>query len=62
MAQFFAMGGYAAFVWPCYALAVVVMAWLLLASLRWARNAEAELETVRRTRSDRPRRDTEETE
>jgi len=41
--NFFAMGGYAAFVWPAYALAAIVLAGLLAVSLRQLRRAEAEL-------------------
>jgi len=40
---FFAMGGYAAFVWPAYALAGIVLVGLLIVSLRQLRKAEAEL-------------------
>ena len=36
---FFAMGGYAAYVWPAYGVALVVLAGLLL--LRWRRLSEA---------------------
>ncbi len=53
---FFAMGGYAAFVWPCYALAAVVMAGLLVASLRGARRREDELDRLQQLRRDRPAR------
>ena len=41
--NFLAMGGYAAFVWPAYALAAMVLAGLLATSLRQLRKAEAEL-------------------
>jgi heme exporter protein D len=48
MAQFFAMGGYAAFVWPAYALSVIVLAglaaWTLWANRR-ARNLLHRMET-----------------
>lgn len=40
---FLAMGGYARFVWPAYALAAIVLVGLLIASLRQLRKAEAEL-------------------
>jgi heme exporter protein D len=40
---FFAMGGYAGFVWPAYALAAVLLVGLLALSLRRLRKAEAEL-------------------
>ena len=41
--SFFAMGGYAGFVWPAYALAAIVLVGLLAHSLRQLRKAEAEL-------------------
>ena len=28
MSAFFSMGGYAAFVWPCYLLTAVAMTWI----------------------------------
>ncbi|MCE9648358.1 MAG: heme exporter protein CcmD [Parvibaculum sp.] len=34
MAQYFDMGGYAAFVWPAYAIVALVMAGLVVATLR----------------------------
>ena len=40
---FLAMGGYAKFVWPAYALAAIVLVGLLAASLHRLRKAEAEL-------------------
>jgi len=45
--SFFAMGGYAVFVWPAYALAVAVLAGLLIGSLRQLRRAQAELAAQR---------------
>lgn len=42
-AEFLAMGGYAAYVWPALGLSAVVLAWLLGASIRSARRREAEL-------------------
>ena len=38
MAEFLDMGGFAAFVWPCYALSLGGMVWLGLAS--WLRVRE----------------------
>ena len=35
MSEFLHMGGYAAFVWPCMALAVVVLGWNVLAARRF---------------------------
>jgi heme exporter protein CcmD len=32
---FWAMGGYARYVWPCFALAAVVLAWNLMAARRY---------------------------
>ncbi len=40
---FLAMGGYAGFVWPAFGLAAVVMAGLVLVSLRELRVREAEV-------------------
>jgi len=34
MAHYFAMGGYAAFVWPAYAIAAIVLGGITLASWR----------------------------
>ena len=34
MSEFLRMGGYAAFVWPSFALAVVVIAWNVIAARR----------------------------
>jgi len=34
MSEFLHMGGYAAFVWPCMALAAVVLGWNVLAARR----------------------------
>lgn len=50
MSQFFAMGGYAAFVWPAYGVTTLVLLGLLLgAVLRLRRNRKrvAELEAAR---------------
>jgi heme exporter protein D len=43
IATYLAMGGYAPFVWPAYALAAIVLVGLLALSLRALRKAEAEL-------------------
>lgn len=37
---FFAMGGYAAFVWPAYAISIIALVALALASWRGMRRAE----------------------
>lgn len=41
--EYFAMGGYAAFVWPAYAITAAVLAVVFGASLRSLRRTEAEL-------------------
>lgn len=57
MVEFLAMGGYAAYVWPAFAFALVVMAGLFAQSWRAARRVERELvdlrAAVRRPGSDR---------
>ncbi len=46
MSAFFGMGGYAAFIWPCYLLTLGGMIWLALASWRRAKVAAARLEEM----------------
>lgn len=53
MAEFLSMGGYAAFVWPAYGIAALVMAGLLVATLRDLRRREA---LLRMLEENRPRR------
>jgi len=43
LVKFLAMDGYAAYVWPALGLTVLVLAGLLIASARSAREREAEL-------------------
>lgn len=43
MSEFFAMGGYAAFVWPSYGLALATLAALAAVSWRARTRARAEL-------------------
>lgn len=43
LSSYFAMGGYAGYVWPAYALAALVIAGLLLASWRGLKAREREL-------------------
>ncbi|NIJ41273.1 heme exporter protein D [Parvibaculum indicum] len=53
MAEFFHMGGYAAFVWPSYGLAALVfigVIWQSLADLRAQKRLVDKLETRRRNR------------
>lgn len=44
--SFLSMGGYAAFVWPAFAVAAAVLTGLFLASWRQARAREAELDAL----------------
>ena len=56
ISSFFAMGGYAVYIWPSYALAAVVMVGLLVVSRRgWLAN-EAALKTLQESRPGRRRR------
>jgi heme exporter protein D len=48
LTDFLAMGGYAAYVWPAYGFAALVLIALLVQSWRSARRRDAELEQVRR--------------
>ncbi len=54
--SFLAMGGYGAYIWPCYLLATVVMVGLLVVSVRTARRREGELDRLQQLRRDRPGR------
>jgi heme exporter protein D len=60
LSDFFAMGGYGAYVWPAFGFAAVVLLGLLLQSWRTARRRAAELEQLRAElrpgRAGRPRR------
>ena len=53
MADFFAMGGYAAYVWPSYGLTAVVMLGLLILSLRELKDNEATLKALETLRPNR---------
>ncbi len=44
VSAFLDMGGYAAFVWPSFAITAVVLVGMLVASLRWLRSNEAALD------------------
>ncbi len=43
MQEFFAMGGYGAFVWPAYGASTLVLGWLWVSSLRRLRGLERAL-------------------
>jgi heme exporter protein D len=46
LAEYFAMGGYAVYVWSSYAAAAAVLIGVLIASLRSLRARGAELEAI----------------
>jgi heme exporter protein D len=48
LSDFFAMGGYGAYVWPAFGFAVAVLLGLLWQSWRAARSRDVELEQLRR--------------
>ena len=54
IANFFAMGGYAAYVWPAFAVAAIVMAALVVSTLTTLHRRERELADIEETRSRRP--------
>jgi heme exporter protein D len=57
MGEFFAMGGYAAYVWSAFGFTILVLAGLWILSWRRMRAKEAEVEALRaRLRSQRPPR------
>ncbi len=54
--NFFEMGGYAAFVWPCFGLTALVMLGLLVTTLRDLRARERRLQQLEAQRPARRRR------
>jgi heme exporter protein D len=44
--SFFAMGGYAAYVWPAYALTAAIMIAFLITTLRSLRNRQKSLQSL----------------
>ncbi len=53
--NFLSMGGYAAYIWPTYGVAVVVLGALVVTSLRTARARAAEVAAMEATRPRRHR-------
>ncbi len=51
--DFWAMGGYAAFVWPAYAITLAALVLLLVTALRALRQAERQLAAVEGARARR---------
>ncbi len=54
IASFFAMGGYAAYVWPAFAVAAVVMTALVVSTILTLRRREQEIAQIEETRGRRP--------
>jgi heme exporter protein D len=50
MTEFFAMGGYAAYVWPAYALAVIVLGGFSINAVTRYRAAARELDVLQARR------------
>ena len=48
LADFFAMGGYAAFIWPSVAVTVIVIGWLVFSSLMERRSARLQVAALER--------------
>ncbi len=57
VAEFFAMGGYAAFVWPAFGVAAVILFGLLVSTLRTLRAREKALRALEGVEGRRPRRE-----
>lgn len=53
--EFLAMGGYAAYVWPAFGIALALLLALLVASRRRLKSREAELAALERTRDEAPK-------
>jgi heme exporter protein D len=56
ISDFFAMGGYALYIWPAYGVSTVVMAWIAIASWRRTKANEAELKKLQELSPHRRRR------
>jgi heme exporter protein D len=56
IAAFFAMGGYAVYVWPAFAVAALVMAALVANTLRALRRRERELAEIETARGEHRQR------
>jgi heme exporter protein D len=57
--EFLSMGGHAAFIWPAYGVAVVVLFALVMVSLRTLKANEIAVREIEATRPRRPRRNAE---
>lgn len=50
MDTYFSMGGHAAYIWPSYLIAAIILIALLVTSLRAVRTQEAQLKALRQAR------------
>ena len=53
MRDFFAMGGYAEYVWPAFAITAIVMIWLAASSRRMVSAAQRRLDALQAARPHR---------
>ena len=53
ISEYFAMGGYAVFIWPAFGIVLMVMATLWISSMRGWRESERTLEALRKNRRNR---------
>lgn len=53
LSEFLAMGGYGAYVWPCFGLVIAVLIWNIVAARRL--HAEASRQALRRIEARRER-------
>jgi len=58
LSEYLYMGGHAAFIWPAYGVAVVVLFALVMVSLRTLKANEIAVREIEATRPRRPRRET----
>jgi heme exporter protein D len=56
MAEYFAMGGYAAYIWPAYGITVVVLIGLLVGTVRGLRSRETMVRALEAARPSRAAR------
>ena len=47
MQEYFSMGGYGAYIWPCYGLSAALLLALLVSSIRSLKSTEAEFERLK---------------
>lgn len=59
ISEFLTMGGHAAFIWPAYGVAVVILFALVMVSLRTLKSNEIAVREIEATRPRRQRREPE---